>query len=346
MRRASHALKYSLIRRIERLETVTDVDRREEILDEVDLDESPTADALEVLLSQRLDSDWEESPGARADRRAAGGDRHSTLRPAQLHREPGHDRRRTIRRRRSSSSPSSATRRTTCATRSALPWTVNLFHGQLKPQEKDAAVARFRDDPGPQLLVSTEAGGEGRNFQFCHILVNYDLPWNPMKVEQRIGRMDRIGQKHPVTIFNFPPEGNDRGARRPGPHESDRDVQGNDRGTRPDPRRGRERPAQDLPARRGGGPPRLRDPREPPRNAGRPSATGREAPGGSDHGHTLLPQGRGHGAPPSPGGHQRTSPEELRPRGDVETRGRYRPRPRPRRRLPPTAGSQVRARLP
>jgi SNF2 family DNA or RNA helicase len=83
------------------------------------------------------------------------------------------------------------------------PWTVHLFHGQLKPSEKDQAVARFREGDGPQILVSTEAGGEGRNFQFCHMLVNYDLPWNPMKVEQRIGRIDRIGQKHSVTIFNM-----------------------------------------------------------------------------------------------------------------------------------------------
>jgi ATP-dependent helicase HepA len=83
------------------------------------------------------------------------------------------------------------------------PWTVNLFHGQLKPSEKDASIARFRDSTGPQLLISTEAGGEGRNFQFCNILVNYDLPWNPMKVEQRIGRIDRIGQKRPVKVFNF-----------------------------------------------------------------------------------------------------------------------------------------------
>jgi ATP-dependent helicase HepA len=83
------------------------------------------------------------------------------------------------------------------------PWTAHLFHGQLKPTEKEGAVARFRDLDGPQLLISTEAGGEGRNFQFCHILINYDLPWNPMKVEQRIGRIDRIGQKHPVKIFNF-----------------------------------------------------------------------------------------------------------------------------------------------
>jgi SNF2 family DNA or RNA helicase len=83
------------------------------------------------------------------------------------------------------------------------PWNVRLFHGQLKPQDKDQAVMEFRNDTGPQVLISTEAGGEGRNFQFCHILINYDLPWNPMRIEQRIGRLDRIGQKHPVTVINF-----------------------------------------------------------------------------------------------------------------------------------------------
>ena len=83
------------------------------------------------------------------------------------------------------------------------PWTVLTFHGQLDPREKDDAVTAFREGKGPRILISTEAGGEGRNFQFCHNLVNYDLPWNPMKIEQRIGRLDRIGQKHPVKIFNF-----------------------------------------------------------------------------------------------------------------------------------------------
>ena len=80
---------------------------------------------------------------------------------------------------------------------------VNVFHGQLSVVQKDASVSAFRDGRGPQVLVSTEAGGEGRNFQFCHVLINYDLPWNPMKVEQRIGRLDRIGQKHAVSVFNF-----------------------------------------------------------------------------------------------------------------------------------------------
>ncbi len=83
-------------------------------------------------------------------------------------------------------------------------WEVNLFHGQMRdPRAKDRAVERFRDNKGPQVLISTEAGGEGRNFQFCHTLVNYDLPWNPMRVEQRIGRVDRIGQEHEVRIFNL-----------------------------------------------------------------------------------------------------------------------------------------------
>ena len=82
-------------------------------------------------------------------------------------------------------------------------WGINLFHGQLSADEKDHAVARFKDGGGPQLLISTEAGGEGRNLQFCHLLVNYDLPWNPMRIEQRIGRLDRIGQEHVVSIFNF-----------------------------------------------------------------------------------------------------------------------------------------------
>ncbi len=85
--------------------------------------------------------------------------------------------------------------------------TVNMFHGQMKAEAKDRAVESFRDRTGPQFLVSTEAGGEGRNFQFCHFVVNYDLPWNPMKVEQRIGRVDRIGQEHPITIFNLYVEG-------------------------------------------------------------------------------------------------------------------------------------------
>ena len=80
-------------------------------------------------------------------------------------------------------------------------YSVTCFHGQLKAEEKEEAIRKFRVDH--QVLISTEAGGEGRNLQFAHVLINYDLPWNPMKVEQRIGRIDRIGQKHAVTIFNM-----------------------------------------------------------------------------------------------------------------------------------------------
>ncbi len=54
-----------------------------------------------------------------------------------------------------------------------------------------------------RVMISTDAGGEGLNLQFCHIIVNFDMPWNPMRVEQRIGRVDRIGQPHIVRAFNF-----------------------------------------------------------------------------------------------------------------------------------------------
>jgi superfamily II DNA/RNA helicase len=54
-----------------------------------------------------------------------------------------------------------------------------------------------------RVLVSTDAGGEGLNLQFCHVIVNFDMPWNPMRIEQRIGRVDRIGQRHVVRAINF-----------------------------------------------------------------------------------------------------------------------------------------------
>jgi ERCC4-related helicase len=75
------------------------------------------------------------------------------------------------------------------------------FRGTMSRWEKDEAVARFRESA--QVMVSTEAGGEGRNFQFCHIIVNYDLHWNPMRIEQRIGRLDRYGQRRDVHIYNI-----------------------------------------------------------------------------------------------------------------------------------------------
>lgn len=82
------------------------------------------------------------------------------------------------------------------------------FHEELSSARRDIEVAQFRRKEGPSLLVSTECGGEGRNFEFCHRLVLYDLPWNPVVVEQRIGRLDRIGRALPVEILYFrPPDG-------------------------------------------------------------------------------------------------------------------------------------------
>jgi SNF2 family DNA or RNA helicase len=75
------------------------------------------------------------------------------------------------------------------------------FQGGMSLKEKDAAIAAFRDTVS--VLLASETGGEGRNIQFANCIVNYDLPWNPMKIEQRIGRIHRIGQTQDVFIFNF-----------------------------------------------------------------------------------------------------------------------------------------------
>jgi len=80
-----------------------------------------------------------------------------------------------------------------------------VFHEELSVARRDIEVARFHADDGPSILISTEAGGEGRNFEFCHRLVLYDLPWKPSTVEQRIGRLDRIGRQMPVRIVYFRP---------------------------------------------------------------------------------------------------------------------------------------------
>lgn len=80
-------------------------------------------------------------------------------------------------------------------------YTTHAFHGGHSSQEKEDIVDQFREEGG--VLVSTDAMNEGRNLQFCNIMVNYDLPWNPMKVEQRIGRIHRIGQKRKVYVFNM-----------------------------------------------------------------------------------------------------------------------------------------------
>jgi SNF2 family DNA or RNA helicase len=76
-----------------------------------------------------------------------------------------------------------------------------VYDGSLSRREKDAVIARFRDEV--PVLLSTESAGEGRNLQFCHAMVNVDLPWNPMQIEQRLGRLHRVGQKHDVTLTNL-----------------------------------------------------------------------------------------------------------------------------------------------
>lgn len=78
------------------------------------------------------------------------------------------------------------------------------IHGDVKGDERSLLINSFRDDPHVEVLLSSKVGSEGLDFQFCHVIINYDLPWNPMEVEQRIGRLDRIGQesKH-ISIYHF-----------------------------------------------------------------------------------------------------------------------------------------------
>lgn len=75
------------------------------------------------------------------------------------------------------------------------------FRGGFKSGKKDWMKQLFKDHA--QVLVATEAGGEGINLQFCNHLINYDLPWNPMRLEQRIGRIHRYGQENNIQIYNF-----------------------------------------------------------------------------------------------------------------------------------------------
>jgi len=82
---------------------------------------------------------------------------------------------------------------------------VTRLNGSMGMEERIEAQREFATTA--QIMVSTEAGGEGLNLQFCHVVVNYDLPWNPMRVEQRIGRVDRIGQDSPVKVVNLTLDG-------------------------------------------------------------------------------------------------------------------------------------------
>jgi SNF2 family DNA or RNA helicase len=76
-----------------------------------------------------------------------------------------------------------------------------VYHGSLPRAEKERAIHAFRDDV--PVLLSTESAGEGRNLQFCHVMINLDLPWNPMQIEQRLGRLHRIGQTEDVVLTNL-----------------------------------------------------------------------------------------------------------------------------------------------
>jgi SNF2 family DNA or RNA helicase len=76
-----------------------------------------------------------------------------------------------------------------------------VYHGSLTQAQKNEAIARFEADV--PILLSTEAAGEGRNLQFCWRMINFDLPWNPMRIEQRVGRIHRVGQTHEVEIINL-----------------------------------------------------------------------------------------------------------------------------------------------
>lgn len=80
-------------------------------------------------------------------------------------------------------------------------YTTCTIHGGMDAQRRKQAQIDFLQDR--QVCVATEAAGEGINLQFCHLMINYDIPWNPNRLEQRMGRIHRIGQKRDVTVFNF-----------------------------------------------------------------------------------------------------------------------------------------------
>ena len=80
-------------------------------------------------------------------------------------------------------------------------FSVTLYNGKMSPDEKFESKKLFENEV--QIMISTGAGGEGQNLQFCHNIVNYDLEWNPMRIEQKIGRVHRIGQTNNVQIYNY-----------------------------------------------------------------------------------------------------------------------------------------------
>ena len=79
------------------------------------------------------------------------------------------------------------------------------YHGEMDMPSKNQAIADF--ESRASILLSTEAAGEGRNLQFCRTMINFDIPWNPMRIEQRVGRIHRIGQTRDVRIYNLSARG-------------------------------------------------------------------------------------------------------------------------------------------
>jgi SNF2 family DNA or RNA helicase len=79
------------------------------------------------------------------------------------------------------------------------------YHGEMDMPSKNQAIADF--ESRASVLLSTEAAGEGRNLQFCRTMINFDIPWNPMRIEQRVGRIHRIGQTRDVRIYNLSARG-------------------------------------------------------------------------------------------------------------------------------------------
>lgn len=91
-------------------------------------------------------------------------------------------------------------------------FTVTQIAGGMKQEDRRAAQAEFKRADGAQILVATDAAGEGINLQFCRLMVNYDIPWNPNRLEQRMGRIHRYGQRFSVQIFNLVAENTREGS--------------------------------------------------------------------------------------------------------------------------------------
>jgi superfamily II DNA/RNA helicase len=89
----------------------------------------------------------------------------------------------------------------------ARNWDHILFHGGVPSEKRKGLVDRFREDPSCRAFLSTDAGGVGLNLQHASVVVNMDLPWNPAVLEQRIGRVHRLGQRQPVRVVNFVAQG-------------------------------------------------------------------------------------------------------------------------------------------